>query len=242
MMTFRRYLKMAALVAATVTMTACGGGGDTGPQWAQDLKAEVGRKSFAPGTYLSTCVVIPFVAGSNALQESDLVTYEFVETTEGANLYVTHTLYSTLDCADTGTSKQAEIRFPVSSILKAGPTKVTGVELADDQVTTVIGEENMPGEKILLFQSSGNVQITVFNGATLTDGNDPDLGALKVITSSLGNVLFNNPPLVDESVAKDVVVLRDNLLYLGIQENNDEAYDSDGYPLYVDLGLPLTRQ
>jgi len=187
-------------------------------------------------------VAIPFVAGSNSLQESDQVTYEFVETTEGANLYVTHTLYSTIDCADTGTSKQAEIRFPVSSILKGGPTKVTGVELGDDEVTTVIGEENMPGQKILMFQSSGNVQITVFNGATLTDGNDPDLGPLKIVTSSLGNVLFNNPPLIDESAAKDVIVLKGNVLYFGIQSDNEEAYDSDGHPLYVDLELPIIRQ
>lgn len=241
-MNFRRYLKMAILAAATLTLTACGGGGETGPEWAQDLKAEIVPRDFSPGTYLSTCLVIPFVAGSEALQESDQVTYDFVETQDGTKLYVTHTLYSTLDCVDTGTSKQAEIRFPVSTIIKAGPTRVTGVELDDNDVT-VIGEENMPGEKIFMIQSSSDVQITVFNGATLTDGTDPDLGALKVITSSAGNVLFNSPPLVDESIAKDVIVLKGNVMYLGIQDDgNDEAYDSDGYPLYVDLGLPITRQ
>jgi hypothetical protein len=188
---------------------------------------------------VSDCTTIPFVLNSASLNESDQVSYQFVETPTGTQLYIKHTLYVSTTCEDTGNNKQAEIVWPVYHIERAGQTSLIGYASVGQNTSGPV-LSNLQGIRILMTGEAGDVQISVFNGATVADAQDAQLGAVKVITSSLGNVLFNSSPTIDETVAKDVIYRQNDRVYFGRQSSSDDTYYDDlGYPNSVDLDLPF---
>lgn len=162
MMTFRRYLKMAALVAATVTLTACGGG-DTGPQWAQDLKETLTPDDLQlpVGTYHSPCS--RFTSG----QTQSFIEINVIEKRGGAyHLTTTEEWYDDLGCSDT--KKLFTLTYPKA--------QMTYVGTGEDSTAS------LTYKRVLLISEGGEMVITPVDGDAVTITPTPGSATQKRIS------------------------------------------------------------
>jgi hypothetical protein len=91
-MKLRRLIQLTASVATAAVLSACGGGGDAGPQWAQDTKATLSATGVK--SYTTPCFEQPSSTGGYS-EASVLVTFK---TANGNYEQVQPTVYKGLGC------------------------------------------------------------------------------------------------------------------------------------------------
>lgn len=255
-MNILRIAKTVCSLAAVAALTACGGGGDKGPQWAQSLNttlatptdASATSRLFSPGLYTSACGYISNLPRSDAqaLTASEVISYAWVETATGTKLQTTYTIYSTGDCTDTGSSVLLKITVPLANVTRAGAITLTGLKLDATQQGVEIGASNLIGERVLIEQSAGDQVLALSNGAVYApDEVDPDTGLtnVKVVKDALGNVIYRQILQVEENTLKDSLTVQNGVLYRGVIEDLfDDSFDEFDYPRYVSLEDPFTKR
>jgi len=148
MMNFRRIIQLTSSLAAALTLTACGGG-DTGPQWVQDLKSTIvyGELQLPEGAVYSPCSAVTIN------RPLSFVTINVVEKVDGAyRLTVKKEFYGDPGCSDE--QKLFTLTYPKSTLTSFG-----------------LGEDATSGLRYERFRSvseGGNVQIESVEGAPVT--------------------------------------------------------------------------
>jgi hypothetical protein len=255
-MNLLRIAKTVCSLAAVAALTACGGGGEKGPAWAQDLKTTLttapdtveASRQFSPGTYDSACSYISNLPLSDAqsLQASEVISYAWVETATGTKLQTTYTIYSTGDCSDTGSSVLLKITVPLANVTRAGAITLAGLKLDASQQGVEVGASNLIGERILIEQPAGEQVLVLSNGAVYAaDEVDPDTGLtnVKVVKDASGNVIYRQILQIDENTLKDSLTVQNGVLYRGVTEDLfDDSFDEFDYPRYVSLEDPYTKR
>lgn len=271
-MTFARFTKLACCLMVAATLTACGGGGEKGPQWAQDVKTllsepdddtgvtepiptepnPTGPREFSPGTYVSVCRFISNLPLEDAQQiaASEVISYEWTETPTGTQLKTTYTIYDNEDCADTGSSVLLKITEPLTTVTRAGEITLRGLQLdGSGQVVVSDTAVNLIGERVLIEQEAGLLTLSLSNGAVqdpdevVTDEDTGEVVTLKVVKDRLGNVIFRLALQVDANSLKDSLTVQNGVLYRGVIEDVfEDSFDEFTYPRYVSLEDPFTKR
>lgn len=216
MMNFRRIIQLTSSLAAALTLTACGGGGDTGPQWVQNLKESIvyGQLQLPVGTFYGSCdPIFP----SNVPQARMFV--KVIEKSGGA-YYLTNKVeyYDDLSCSQgtlavTSTSPKARLTY---------------VDSGDDAVS------GLPYQKYLTVYQGGPVDFMVADGSDATVEDDTSEGVpAKKITFSNGFEVFDTKIsfAVNETI-KEIVGNNDLSLFFG--KAGTSTPTSDGYPTELD--------
>jgi len=111
-MKLRRLIQLTASVATAAVLSACGGGGETGPQWAQDTKSALGKPTpYNIKTYASSCEPLDI----DHTFAFVLVTYQ---TSEGDFEQVQNNYYDGLECVDTKVAMV--VKLPTSKVTANG--------------------------------------------------------------------------------------------------------------------------
>lgn len=180
MMNFRRIIQLTSSLAAALTLTACGGG-DTGPQWVQDLKSTIvyGEFQLPEGAVYSPCSAI-------TISQLSQVTVQVIEKTGGGaySLTVKTEVYGDRGCSDS--RKLYTLTYPKSTLTSFG-----------------LGEDATSGLRYERFRSvseGGNVQIDVVDGATVTFTPIPGNANSQTVTVTL-------PELTNPIIYPQVVVI-----------------------------------
>jgi hypothetical protein len=206
-MKLRRLITLTVSVTVAAVLSACGGGGETGPQWAkvnkQDLAQDV---AYNIQSYATPCEDL---VGGKYSSTSVLVTYQ----TSGGNFEQLQTnTYVGSGC----TTLDVVVKYPTS--------KVTAVSTFVDPdlglTTTRQIKANLGGEVVLVKVGAG----VKFERVSDALGDFYDV-TLSVAPGATGAGNFSVPTPVDPGTQKDVAAYQDNKLYWG-----DSTLDSDGFP------------
>lgn len=169
MMNFRRIIQLTSSLAAALTLTACGGG-DTGPQWVQDLKSTIvyGEFQLPTGTLYSPCSAVTI---SRPLS---FVTLNVIEKVGDAYyLTVKKEFYGDPGCSDG--QKLYTLTYPKSSLTSFGVGKATVSGLVYERFSSV--------------SEGGTAQIEVVEGAPVTITPVPNDPTRVTIDITEGDVL-----------------------------------------------------
>lgn len=220
-MNFRRIIQLTSSLAAALTLTACGGG-DTGPQWAQDLKDTIvyGQLQLPVGTFYGSCD--PFFPG---LADQATVQVKVIERINGAYYSTSKVEYYNDVACSQGT-------LAVTSV--APRAKLIYVGSAEDAVSS------LKYQQFRAQSEGGPVQYDIVpdSGVTVRDGSIN--GQFRKIISfpiregSTSPFEFLDPKptfAVDESV-KDIVGNDDLNLLFGKADTSTAT--SDGFPTELD--------
>ena len=160
-MTFARTGLACLTTALTLTLTACGGGGDTGPQWAQEIRTQT-TELFSQGItyqYVSECSVF---AGSLYEQTTFTITRT---STDSQYLRAESTKYYFDDqCQEA--NREFTVKWPNAVVVVEGNTTLASGEVV--QRITVLTESKQPELLPGLASISGEfAELSIAEGAFL---------------------------------------------------------------------------
>lgn len=161
-------------MAMAMVLTACGGGGDTGPQWAQDAKDSQihGGLSLAAGTFYSPCV--PLLAGAAA---QSVVNINVIEKTQGSYyLTVKDEYYDDLACS--ASKKLLTVTKPKARMayVQLGKEAITGLTYQEVEVisnggaVSFVAEDNAPVTVTAVTATTARITFTT-SGLNFTVGS-----------------------------------------------------------------------
>jgi hypothetical protein len=206
-MKLRRLITLTASASVAAVLSACGGGGETGPQWAKANKQALAEQvAVNIQTYATPCEDL---LGGAYSSNSVLATYQ---TSDGNFEQLQTNWYVGAAC----TTLDLVVKYPPSKVTSAG----TFVDPDLGLVTTRQIKDNPGGEMVL---------VKVGAGVTFERTSD-NLSAFYDVTLSAppgatgaGNFIVRTP--VSADTQKDVAAYQDDKLYWG-----DSTLDSDGFP------------
>jgi hypothetical protein len=210
-MKLHRLIPLTCSVALAAALTACGGGGETGPQWAQDTKKTLAQDvAYNIQTYAIPCEDIIGGFYSNA---SVLVTYQ---TAEGNFEQLQQNWYTGPNCV--GSNLDLVVKYPTSKVTANG----TFVDPDLGLTTTRQTKANVGGEMVL---------VKVGPSVTFTREED-QLGFFYDVTLSpapgvTGAANFAVPTPLEPSEQQDVAAYQGDTLYWG---DGNGTLDSNGFP------------
>jgi hypothetical protein len=209
-MKLHRLIPLTCSVALAAALTACGGGGEVGPKWAQTVKAELKSETFDVKTFATPCAAVLGGFYSNA---SVLVTYQ---TSTGQYEQRQDNWYLGADCISS--NLDLVVKYPTSKVTANG----TFVDPDLGLVTTRQTKANVGGEMML---------VKVGPSVTFTRGED-QFGFFYDVTLSrapgvTGTAGFQVPTPLEPSEQQDVAAYNGDTLYWG---DGNSALDSAGFP------------
>lgn len=225
MMNFRRIIQLTSSLAAALTLTACGGG-ETGPQWAQDLKDTIvyGELQLPVGTFYGACdPYFPGIADQAAVQ------VKVIERINGIYYSTSKTEYYNDPACSAGT-------LAVTSI--APRAKLTYAGSGQD------ANSSLPYQRFSATSEGGAVQYNIVPDSGVTTRDDSINGIFgKVISFPIKEGYTKPFEIVDtkttfarqESV-KDIVGNNDLSFFFGTAGTSTPT--SDGYPTELDTVTP----
>jgi len=209
-MKLHRLISLTCSVALAAALTACGGGGETGPQWAQETKQTLTQVAYNVQTYITPCEDVLGGFYSNA---SVLVTYQ---TAAGNFEQVQRNWYTGPNCV--GSNLDLVVKYPTSKVTANG----TFVDPDLGLTTTRQTKANVGGEMVL---------VKVGPSVTFTREEDQQGFFYDVTLSPAPGVTsgasFQVPTPLDPSEQQDVAAYQGDLLYWG---DSNAALDSNGFP------------
>ncbi len=213
-MKLRRLIQLTASVATAAVLSACGGGGETGPQWAQEVNDALTGKPYNIKSYATACEALD----ADHSYATVLVTYQ---SSEGDFEQVHNNYYDGLECGDANVAMV--VKLPTSKVTANGTFIDPVLGLTATRQTKVTAG----GEVVIV---KVNPQITV---ERLTD----ELGDYYGIFlppqpgSSAGGYQTTQPTPVSAGTQLDLVAYDDggNTLYWG-NTSVGAAVDDDGFP------------
>ncbi len=213
-MNFRRIIQLTSSLAAALTLTACGGG-DTGPQWAQDLKLRL-----PAGTVYSPCSALTIS------RPQSQVTITVIERVGGA-YYVTtkEEVYDDLGCSDD--RKLFTLTYPKARLTYLG----TGEDAT----------ANLTYQRVRSASEGGNVQIDIVEDAPVTFtpiANDPTKQLVK-FTSGLFLEYEQTVVFPAGATGTDIFAQDERSLYRGDQSSDREQVGDDSFPTRLNTNVPF---
>ena len=218
-MNFRRIIQLTSSLAAALTLTACGGG-DTGPQWAQDLKDTIvyGELQLPVGTFYSPCTRF------SGERPQSFIVVNIIEK-RGRAYYLTtkEEWYDDLGCSDS--KKLYTLTNPDARLTYIGTGEDTTAGLTYQRARSV--------------SAGGDVQIKLENGApvTFTPLTDPTKVRIKFTSGAFfeydQTVVF--PP---GATGTAIFAQDERSLYLGDPASSQEQVGDDSFPTKLKTDFP----
>jgi hypothetical protein len=218
-MNFRRIIQLTSSLAAALTLTACGGG-DTGPQWVQDLKDTIvyGELQLPVGTVYSPCSALTI----SRPQSQVIVTA--IEKTNGAYYITTkEEVYDDLGCSDD--KKLFTLTYPRARLTYVGDGEDSTASLAYQRVRSV--------------SEGGNLQIDIVEDAPVT---------FTPISSNQVRVKFTSGAFLEYdqttvfpagATGTDIFGQDERSLYRGDQASAVEQVGDDSFPSKLNTNVPF---
>jgi hypothetical protein len=223
-MKFSRSLQLTLSVAALMALTACGGGGESGPTWAQGTKQTIQTEGLAASRYDTAC---GDYGGIGLYSSKDTIVLGFLE---GKPYTATEqNYYQGTTCDDK--DLLVTVRYPKAFVTDTG--------------TYVDAESGVATAQQSVLRPAGNTEvINIAASTTVQKGSDAQ-GDFYYI--ELVNLLpeflpqgpsFTPPASFPEQQFYDLLGRKGNTIYLGDQSTVDEAVSP--YPTKLNLDVPLT--
>jgi len=221
MMNFRRIIQLTSSLAAALTLTACGGG-DTGPQWVQDLKDTIvyGELQLPVGSVYSPC------SRFSGERPQSFVIINVIEKRSGSYYLTTkEEWYDDLGCSDS--KKLYTLTYPEARLTYIGTGEDTTAGLTYQRVRSV--------------SAGGNLQIEVEEDAPVTftpiTGN-PSQVRIKFTSGAFfeydQTIVFPAGAVGTATFAQD-----ERSLYLGDPASAQEQVGDDSFPTKLKTDLPF---
>lgn len=214
-MKLRRLIQLTASVATAAVLSACGGGGETGPQWAQDTKSALAKPTpYNIKSYATACEALDADHSYAAV----LVTYQ---TSEGDFEQVHNNYYDGLECGAANVAMV--VKLPASKVTANGTFIDPDLGLTTTRQTKVTAG----GEVIIV---KVNPQITV-ERFTDEQGDYYGIYLPPQPGSSAGGFQTTQPIPVSAGTQLDLAAFDDggNTLYWG-DTSASATLDNDGFP------------
>lgn len=214
-MKLRRLIQLTASVATAAVLSACGGGGETGPQWAQDTKSALAKPTpYNIKSYASACEPLDIDHSFSFV----LVTYQ---TSEGDFEQVQNNYYDGLVCGDANVAMV--VKLPTSKVTANGTFVDPDLGLTTTRQTKITagGEVIIVKVNPLITVERFTDQLGDYYGFFLP----PQPG------SSAGGFQSTVPTPVVAGTQLDVAAFDDggNTLYWG-DTSASAPLDNDGFP------------
>lgn len=220
MMNFRRIIQLTSSLAAALTLTACGGG-DTGPQWVQDLKDTIvyGELQLPVGSVYSPCSALTIS------RPQSQVTINVIEKIDGAYYLTTkEEVYDDRGCSDD--KKLFTLTYPKARLTYLGTGEDTTASLTYQRVRSA--------------SAGGNLQIDIVEDAPVTftpiTGNTTQV---RVSFTSGAFLEYDQTTVFPAGATGTDIFGRDERsLYRGNQASAQEQVGDDSFPTKLDTNVP----